>query len=60
MTDWRSAAVRLYLDFTGILDIVDKVKGLFKGLSEGNHAVVPQHQHLEHTHGSSSSVSPHS
>lgn len=39
----------MYLDFAGILSIVDEVKGLFDGLSESNHAVVPQHQNLQQT-----------
>lgn len=39
-----------YLDFTGILSAVDVVKGLFDGLPESNHAVIPQHQNLEHAH----------
>lgn len=41
-----SVCVCVYLDFTGILGIVDVVKGLFDGLPESNHTVVPQHQHL--------------
>lgn len=40
----------VYLDFTGILSVVDVVKGLFDGLPESNHAVIPQHQNLEHAH----------
>lgn len=40
----------MYLDFTGVLNVVDKVKGLFDGLSQSNHAVIPQHQNLRHTH----------
>jgi len=38
--------VCVYLDFTGVLGIVDVVKGLFDGLSESNHTVIPQHQKL--------------
>lgn len=49
MTDWSSALARLYLDFAGVLNVVDKMKGLFDALSESNHAVVPQHQDLKHT-----------
>lgn len=40
----------VYLDFTGILSAVDVVKGLFDGLPESNHAVIPQHQNLERAH----------
>lgn len=41
---------RPYLDLTGVLNVVDEVKGLFDGLPESDHAVVPQHQDLERAH----------
>lgn len=40
---------RLYLDLTGVLHVVDEVKGLFNGLPESDHAVIPQHQNLKRT-----------
>lgn len=42
-------SVCVYLDFTGVLGVVDEVKGLFDGLPERDHAVIPQHQNLTHT-----------
>lgn len=42
-----SASNCAYLDFAGILGIVDVVKGLFDGLPESDHAVISQHQDLQ-------------
>lgn len=35
-----------YLDLTGILGVVDVMKGLFDGFPQSHHSMVPQHQHL--------------
>ena len=40
----------VYLDLAGILGVVDVVKRLFDGLSQGHHSMVPQDQHLYTTH----------
>lgn len=37
----------VYLDFAGILDIIDVVKGLFNGFPESNHTMIPEHQNLQ-------------